>query len=152
MELVFGTIYKFLSDVKVWIALTLLPFFQNFYGPSWSLMGIIFTSALADIVVGYLKNKRLKQEKFKLARVLEKLKQIGAVFFVLTLANFNDPFFMHYGFNRFTMGVNVCVFFGIWQFLHTLENLTQWLPDEVKESIKNKIKEKLSLNNKNDKE
>lgn len=133
------------SDVKIYIALSLMPFVEKFYGPAWQLMGIILISALADCFMGYLKNKRKYNEKFKTGRLLDKLKQIAVVFFVLSLANFNDPFFMHLGFKKYTMGVNVCVVYGIWQFLHTLENTTAWLPEEVKDSIKNKIKEKLGI-------
>ena len=138
--------YELLSDVKIYIAMTLVPFVQKFYGPSWQLMGIIIFSALADCYIGYLKNKRVKQEKFQTGKLLNKLKQISVVFFVLTLANVNDPFFIHLGFNKYTMGINVCVVYGIWQFLHTLENTTTWLPQEVKDNIKAKIKEKMGLN------
>ena len=147
MKTMINKLIELLTDIKIYIAMSLLPFVERFYGPAWQLMGIILLSAMADVWIGYLKNKRTKQEKFKLSRILEKFKQIGAVLFILTLANINDPFFMHLGFNKFTMGVNVCVVFGIWQFLHTLENTTAWLPEEVKDGIKKKIKEKLGLNN-----
>lgn len=143
-ELIHNTI-NFFTDIKTYLALSLVPFIQGFYGPAYDLAIIIFITAFADVLMGYLKDKKVNNAKFSLKKLANKGKQFGSLMLILTLAIYNDPFFCHMGLNKYAIAITVCVTFGNWQFLRILANVSMYLPQEIKAEIKKRLMIKFGL-------
>ena len=139
------SILKIIYDVKIWIA----GYITAFLGPTFDSLILISVLCVADLLIGYYKNKKLKNEKFSMSRVLEKLSQAGKFIIVLAASIVSDHFFIRNGFDRYAVAMKICDIYAIWLFLHMVENISQtgdinWLK-LVKKYLSQKIDSSIEI-------
>jgi phage-related holin len=148
MERYQAMLTKLITDVKSYIALG-LALVESFYGTTYPLIGSLFILGLIDVAVGYFKNRKLKKEKFNPTKIWGKFNQ-GTTFLVaVTAAVLSDHFFQHYGMRAFWVAETVCSAFGIYQFLHIIENLGH-LGFPIVDTLKAMLKKRMGQEKNND--